>query len=65
MSMLHMGTNFKPSGGRQQERRIVRDRRVSHGRRNMVRFDKTGGDRRSGYARRVTDEGFRKQTDED
>jgi hypothetical protein len=41
------------------ERRKGQDRRISFGRRSMIRFDETGGDRRLGMARRSTDEGLR------
>jgi len=41
------------------ERRRGQNRRVSLGRRSMIRFDENGGDRRLGIARRSTDEGLR------
>ncbi len=48
-----------------EEKRKLKDRRVSMGRRDKVRFDEKGGDRRSGNARRTTDMGFRDESDED
>lgn len=43
------------------DRRSGNERRVILEQRRVVRFDKNGGDRRSGFARRSTDEGFREQ----
>lgn len=43
------------------DRRYGSERRVTLEQRSVVRFDKNGGDRRSGFARRSTDEGFREQ----
>jgi hypothetical protein len=40
-------------------RRYCNDRRVILDRRSAVRFDRNGGDQRSGFARRGFDEGFR------
>ncbi len=65
MSTIYREANVKPAGSKLRDRRIVMDRRVSHGRRAMVRFDETGGDRRSGYARRSTDDGFRPLSDDE
>ena len=48
----------------QQNRRGHEARRVSEGRRDFIRFDDTGGDRRTGAARRVTDDGFRFDAEE-
>ncbi len=43
------------------DRRYGNERRVTLEQRRVVRFDKNGGDRRSGFARRNTDEGFREE----
>lgn len=43
----------------QSERRKIRDQRKN------IRFDEKGGDRRSGYARRETDEGIHPDDDTD
>ena len=43
------------------DRRHQYERRVALDPRHIVRFDKNGGDRRSVFARRSTDEGFREQ----
>ena len=43
-------------------RRYGIERRVTPDPRRVVRFDQNGGDRRSGFARRCSDDGFR-QTD--
>lgn len=43
------------------DRRIGNDRREAADRRSVVRFDINGGDRRWGFARRSSDEGFREQ----
>ncbi len=59
MSLIYLQCNIGSSPIKLQDRRMFKDRRVSYGRRSMIRFDKNGGDRRSGYARRTTDEGFR------
>ncbi len=64
MNTLKMTMHTKRSDARHQDRRIVSDRRLSYGRRSLVRFDNIGGDRRSGYARRAMDVGFRKQAGE-
>jgi len=40
------------------DRRKNCDRRVRVDQRKNIRFDENGGDRRSGNARRATDEGF-------
>jgi len=63
MSTIYLEVNVRPAGGKLRDRRVVMDRRVSQGRRAMIRFDKMGGDRRSGYARRSTDNGFREPLD--
>jgi hypothetical protein len=42
-------------------RRYGSERRITPDPRRVVRFDQNGGDRRSGFARRITDEGFREQ----
>jgi hypothetical protein len=42
-------------------RRYVNDRRFALDRRAIIRFDVNGGDRRSGFSRRHTDEGLRQQ----
>jgi hypothetical protein len=42
-------------------RRSRSERRLTPDPRRVVRFDKNGGDRRSGFARRFSDEGFRQQ----
>jgi hypothetical protein len=42
-------------------RRYCADRRVKPDRRSVIRFDRYGGDQRSGFAQRSTDEGFRKE----
>jgi hypothetical protein len=42
-------------------RRHCTERRVTPDPRRVVRFDRNGGDRRSGFARRRSDEGFRQQ----
>ncbi len=64
MNTLKMATYSKHPDARHQDRRLVSDRRLSYGRRSLVRFDNIGGDRRSGYARRAMDIGFRKQAGE-
>ena len=43
------------------DRRHGDERRVIPDPRRVVRFDRNGGDRRSGFARRKADEGFREQ----
>jgi hypothetical protein len=43
------------------DRRDGNDRRETADRRSMVRLDLNGGDRRWGFARRNSDEGFREQ----
>jgi len=43
------------------DRRYGNERRLTLEQRRVVRFDKNGGDRRSGFARRKTDEGFREE----
>lgn len=58
MITLNIETGIKTFANRHHEQRITRCRRLSQGRRKMIRFDATGGDRRSGYARRKTDVGF-------
>jgi len=65
MDLINTSTDVGSSPDKHQDRRMLGDRRVSHGRRSMIRFDKNGGDRRSGYARRRTDVGFRKQTEDE
>lgn len=57
MDSINMNTASKTN--LYHERRKGQDRRLSLGRRSMVRFDETGGDRRLGIARRSTDEGLR------
>lgn len=42
-------------------RRNCADRRVLPDRRRAIRFDRHGGDQRSGFAQRSADEGFRKE----
>ena len=42
-----------------RERRNWTDRRLMSDRRSMIRFDHNGGDRRSGFAQRDNDHGFR------
>ncbi len=42
-------------------RRYGTERRITPDPRRVVRFDQNGGDRRSGFARRINDEGFREQ----
>ncbi len=65
MSTTNREADVRSANGRLRDRRMVMERRVSQGRRMMIRFDRTGGDRRSGYARRNTDDGFREQTEDD
>ena len=65
MSTIDVEANVKSGRSKLQDRRMVMDRRVNPGRRAMIRFDDKGGDRRSGYARRSTDEGFRELFDEE
>jgi len=65
MSTRNVEANVRPASSKLRDRGIVMDRRVSYGRRAMVRFDKIGGDRRSGYARRGTDSGFREWFDDE
>ena len=43
------------------DRRDGIERRMALDSRRIVRFDKNGGDRRSVFVRRCTDEGFREQ----
>ena len=43
------------------DRRVGNGRREIADRRSVVRFDLNGGDRRWGFARRSSDEGFREQ----
>ena len=43
------------------DRRDRGERRVVLDRRRVVRFDQNGGDRRSGFSRRNTDDGLREQ----
>lgn len=42
-------------------RRYDHERRLMLEQRRIIRFDHNGGDRRSGFARRDTDDGFREQ----
>jgi len=65
MSTINTEANVRLANGKLQDRRMVMDRRVRQGRRAMIRFDEKGGDRRSGYARRSTDEGFREHFDDE
>ena len=65
MRMADMETENKYSGDNCQDRRSIEVRRVNQGRGDMMRFDKTGGDRRSGNTRHCTDESFRVQSDGD
>lgn len=58
MEMVHAGTENNYANDSYKDRRITIDRRVTLGRRDMIRFDVTGGDRRSGEARRETDIGL-------
>jgi hypothetical protein len=44
-----------------RNRRYCTDRRLRHDRRSMIRFDLNGGDRRSGFAQRGNDHGFREE----
>jgi hypothetical protein len=44
-----------------RNRRYCTDRRLMPDRRSIIRFDHNGGDRRSGFAQRHNDEGFRVQ----
>ena len=44
-----------------RNRRNCTDRRLRSDRRTCIRFDHKGGDRRSGFAQRGTDEGFREE----
>jgi hypothetical protein len=44
-----------------RNRRNSTDRRLRSDRRTYIRFDHNGGDRRSGFAQRGTDEGFREE----
>jgi len=59
MKTMNTESDARTMRGQYRERRSGVQRRVILGRRKMVRFDETGGDRRSGYARRSTDLGFR------
>jgi hypothetical protein len=43
------------------DRRYCNERRVALDRRNLIRFDVNGGDRRSGFSRRHFDEGLRER----
>ncbi|HEB81310.1 MAG TPA: hypothetical protein ENJ11_00445 [Gammaproteobacteria bacterium] len=61
MKLEDMDSHKQPVAGRYREKRSGYDRRVILGRRKMIRFDESGGDRRSGYARRSTDIGFRNE----
>ena len=42
-------------------RRNCAERRVMPDRRSVIRFDRNGGDQRSGFAQRDADAGFRKE----
>ena len=44
-----------------RNRRNCTDRRLRPDRRSAIRFDHIGGDRRSGFAQRGTDTGFREE----
>jgi len=44
-----------------RNRRYCTDRRLMADRRGAIRFDHNGGDRRSGFAQRGADEGFREE----
>ena len=44
-----------------QNRRYCIDRRVMSDRRRVVRFDHNGGDQRSGFARRASDQGLHEE----
>ena len=44
-----------------RNRRYCADRRLIHDRRSMIRFGLNGGDRRSGFAQRGNDHGFREE----
>lgn len=59
-----MSAQFDPIDPQQSEyqgpeRRRSTQRRIKPDKRSCIRFDDMGGDRRSGYARRSTDEGLR------
>jgi hypothetical protein len=64
MNMAYMTTNTNIINGIALDRRKITNRRTGQGRRNLIRFDETGGDRRAGYARRSLDEGFRERSEE-
>ena len=58
MNMIAVETKTRGFSVKNKDRRVAGDRRLNPGRRGMIRFDATGGDRRSGNARRSTDEGL-------
>lgn len=63
MRILKTGGQSGFFTSRYRERRTGDERRGQTGRRKMIRFDASGGDRRSGFARRGTDTGFRDYED--
>jgi len=65
MRTRNIEADVRPANSKLYDRRMVMHRRVGYGRRAMIRFDSMGGDRRSGYARRSTDSGFRAQSDDE
>ena len=44
------------------EKRRIKQRRIRPDQRSIIRFDAMGGDRRTGFARRGTDEGLREDS---
>jgi len=62
MSLLEQKWSRKKSPYLERRKGIAR--RCCQGRRCMIRFDQSGGDRRSGIARRNTDIGFRRSNDD-
>lgn len=61
MSVHHIEAYIRSADYFGPNRRYSYQRRVMLEQRRIIRFDQNGGDRRSGFARRDTDEGFRKQ----
>ena len=61
MSVYFLKSYIRTADYRGTDRRDDIERRVALDPRRVVRFDKNGGDRRSCFARRSTDEGFRQQ----
>ena len=61
MTVYYLKKKIRTTDYLGSDRRIGHDRRETADRRSVVRFDLNGGDRRWGFARRSSDEGFCEQ----